>query len=281
MAVQFGFICTLITYENISSVIKVIAIASCWVLMEWIRLFLLSGFSFNPIGLALTGSVYTMQSAGLFGIYGLSFWIMVVNLFALRAYVYQSGMPFCIWGILALAPYIFGIAHYQIRAKELLSNPGTIEAILVQTAFPIEETLHFRNRDEFVLYVTDEWKKILGLIKKQKGKKTDLIVLPEFVVPFGTYTFMYPLDVAKEAFEKNFGPESLQFLPPEIFPMVKKNPDSSSSWVSNAYWAQGIANIFDAPILLGLEDVDEDESGERKYYSSAIFLKPQKKECRR
>ena len=48
--------------------------------MEWIRLFFLTGFPWNPIGLALTTNDYSVQIASFSGIYGLSFWIILTNI---------------------------------------------------------------------------------------------------------------------------------------------------------------------------------------------------------
>lgn len=62
---------------------RIILISSIWTLMEWMRLFILCGFTFNPIGLSLASSLYPLQWASLWGVLGLTFWVMLVNLFFL------------------------------------------------------------------------------------------------------------------------------------------------------------------------------------------------------
>ncbi len=52
-------------------------------LLEWVRLYFFTGFTWNPAGLAFGGSSYAIQLASLFGIYGLSFWVIWTNLGAL------------------------------------------------------------------------------------------------------------------------------------------------------------------------------------------------------
>src|SRR3989344_2196125 len=48
------------------------------------------------------------QFASLLGIYGLSFWVIFVNLFALDATTWRKRG---IWALLALFPYLFGMVH--------------------------------------------------------------------------------------------------------------------------------------------------------------------------
>jgi len=281
LGVQFGVVCRYVTTKNISSFRGVFGIASLWVLLEWARLFILSGFSFNPVGIALTTTLYSLQMASIGGIYLLSLWVIVVNLLALNAW--ESKFSFkssAVWAVVMVIPYTYGVYHYHAHANAAslhATDENEMKAILVQTAFPAEEALGIDNQAEFIAFVIDEWNQILKITKQHKGKETDLIVLPEFVVPLGTYTFVYPYSIVKESFEKHYGKESLESLPPLEVPFAKKYETEFGTeyFVNNAYWSQAIANYFDAPILLGLEDVDEDGDGIRDYYSAALMLKPQ------
>lgn len=276
MAFQFGLTSLLITQERILSISAIFGIASFWTIMEWIRLFILSGFPFNPIGLSMTVNLYSMQLATLLGVYGLTFFTMLTNLLLLRALHKRQFFPWLTWTVFALFPYFFGVIHYHYHHSSLKDETKNIEAILVQTAFPIEENLGIKTPHEFISYVMEEWNKILFLLKKQVGKKVDIIVLPEFVVPLGTYTFIYPIEKVNTAFQEIFGKDVLKLLPKNeyLFTKAVHTHQGIQYLVNNAYWAKGIANIFNAPILLGLEDVDEEASGEKNYYSSAIYIQP-------
>ena len=49
--------------------------------------------------------------------------------------------------------------------------------------------------------------------------------------------------------------------------------------VNNAFWAQAIANHYNAEVAIGLEDVDEDAEGKREIYSSALLFFPRQTTC--
>lgn len=278
MGLQFGLITRFVTKENLVSAKAVIGITALWVLMEWGRLFILSGFSWNPVGLYLSSTLYGMQGASLFGVYGLSFWVILTNLFGLKA-VKDSFRrnSVIVFALIAILPYVYGGVQYHYH-----DNPdqaeNSIDVVLAQTAFPVEEALGIKSTSEFVAYVIDEWEQILSITKKNIGKNVDLVVLPEFVVPLGTYTFIYPYETVKDRFQKQYGEENFKHLPPLKMPFAKEVQTAYGKqyFVNNAFWAQAISNTFDAPILLGLEDVDEVENGEMEYYSAALMIHPNK-----
>ena len=117
---QMGLFALLLTKARIHHWIGIISLASFWALVEWTRLFFLSGFSFNPIGVAFTDSLYSLQFASLFGMYGLSFFIILINLLFARAWIdgwKKSSVLF--WAIAALLPFLFGYAHLQIHRGHL------------------------------------------------------------------------------------------------------------------------------------------------------------------
>ena len=53
LGVQFGFLGFFITPANLHRFTFIAAIAGFWTLTEWSRLFAFSGFSWNPVGIAL------------------------------------------------------------------------------------------------------------------------------------------------------------------------------------------------------------------------------------
>ena len=119
MGCQFGLLSMLIDNKRITRITGLLGLAGFWTLMEWIRLFALAGFSWNPVGLALTSTIEGLQGASLFGVFGLSFWVILTNLLALSwASFYKlsenqySRASFRKWGtawfLIALAPYLYG-----------------------------------------------------------------------------------------------------------------------------------------------------------------------------
>jgi apolipoprotein N-acyltransferase len=146
---------------------------------------------------------------------------------------------------------------------------------------------HIYDRKLLIAYVMEQWKQILLITKKQQDKKIDLIVLPEYVVPFGTYTTVFPLDTVKQIFTEVFGEQILEKLPAldehlaESFQksQIKSADEAQITFVNNAFWLQAFANVFHAPIVAGLEDVDDIAVGKRHHYSAALYFSPACSSC--
>jgi len=282
LGIQFGFIGSLINRKRLESIFFIVGLASLWVILEWSRLFILSGFSWNPSGLALTGNVFSLQLASLMGVFGLSFWVLFVNLLAMRAWVRKKMAASFLWIIAALFPYLYGYAHLRIHETWVLqdlqeSKNPYFTAVLVQPAFPAEEAFDFGDTKNYVAFVTREWRHILNITKKHAGQHFDVMALPEFLVPFGTYTFVYPYEHVVKAFEEIFGKQSLAFLPPLDLPLAAEFPlePKGTKWmVNNAFWVQAISNYYKSEVIVGLEDAEDTIRG-REFYSAALFFRPQ------
>ena len=265
--VTFAIITAQVTKQNLKSYVRILGIASIATLFEWGRLFILSGFSWNPIGIAASANLYSLQFASLLGVYGLSFWVYVTNLLLVRAYLYASWI---VYGVVAAVPFLFGawqIKHHDQKSGR--ESPESIEALLVQTAFPIEEVLPFKTVDAYRDFVIEEWESILKSLSRYKGEKVQLIVLPEYVVPFGTYTPIFPEEKIKELFKNNLG-DKVKFQ----FPYREET--SLTSKVSNADIIQTIADHFNADVIAGLEDVEIKSKNEINYFSSAFLFESHK-----
>lgn len=278
LGVQFGLIGTLITRRRLESIFSILAISSLWVLLEWSRLFILSGFSWNPSGIALTGNLFSLQMASLVGVFGLSLWVLFVNLLGLRAWIKKSVSAGFVWLVAAFVPYIYGYMHLSLHEKWMgEGSQDHFTAILVQPGFPAEEAFDFGDTKNYIAFVTREWRHILNITKKHAGQPFDVMALPEFLVPFGTYTFVYPYENVVKAFEDIFGKQSLAFLPPLDLPLAAELPLESkgTKWVvNNAFWVQAISNYFNSEVVVGLEDAEDTPSG-REFYSAALFFRPQ------
>lgn len=279
MGIQFGLLGIFIDLNHLRRFVSLLAIAGLWVLFEWSRLFLLSGLSWNPLGLALSGNYYSLQAASIAGAFGLSFWVILVNLLALKAWCFPyKKVNLILWVGAATLPYLFGFAHVNVHESYIAENTvPTFNAVLVQTNFPLEEELGIKDREQMVNLVISEWRQILNILKKQLNNQIDLIVLPEFVVPYGTYSFVFPYEVVREAFIEAFGNESLSSLPALELPLAyqfKTSDGRSYNLVNNAFWSQAIANHFNTGLLIGLEDAEQVPSGNVELYSAALYFRP-------
>lgn len=276
LGLQFGVIGIFIQPAQFQSFNRLAGISGLWVLLEWSRLFILSGVTWNPVGMSLTSNVVSLQWASFWGVYGLSFWVIFTNLSALKAWIeYPKKLPAMIWCAAAAAPFLYGAIHLDIH-RHIAEDQKHLHALLAQPAFPIEETLELKGHHQMIPFVLQEWKQILTILKPHLGKSIDLIALPEFTVPYGTYSFVFPYAQAVSIFQEIFGIPSLAKLPPLEHPFaVKLEASDEGPWVvNNAFWSQAIANLFNAELVIGLEDAEDLPHGERVYYSAALYYQP-------
>jgi apolipoprotein N-acyltransferase len=158
----------------------------------------------------------------------------------------------------------------------------TLKVLLVQTAQPPVDFLPEADRRNLFDYALRHWQRILTDLMEHHSNKPELIVLPESSVPYGTYHPAYTYEAVLATFETLLGEEGRRALPPLEEPLAALyEEDGSDIWlVSNAFWAQALANSFDAEVVIGLahhEHVDQ----RRVSYNSALRFVPQKVEHER
>lgn len=279
--VQFGLISLLIDIRYIDKFKRILLITALWTLFEWSRLFILAGFSWNPIGLSLTGSIYAMQAASLFGVFGLSFWVIFVNLLLLRSWKkHWAPAALSLWLLAAGLPYLYGSIQLNLHGNSSTHQQDSLDhhlnVVLVNTTFPAEESLSLIEPNAMISYALEEWRQILKGIKKQSGNPIDLMLFPESIVPYGTYTTVYPLERVQAIFEDVLGPESLHSLPLPKSPYARhiRTAQEEIVFVNNAFLVQGLANYFQANLLIGLEDAEDTLLGQREFYSAAMYFLP-------
>jgi len=272
LGLQFGLFSLFITRQNLTSLFGILGLSGFWVLLEWVRLLFFSGHPWNPVGLALAGNFYSMQLASLWGVYGLSFWVMLVNLYVLGTWLSPSRLKWAVALVLMAVPYLYGFAQWQAHERAY-SSPAVsrMKVGLVQTAFPIEEMLPVDRNDLFAL-VKREWREILALSKKAAQNKVQLIALPELVVPYGTNFLVYDYEEVVRAFKDIYGPVAAGRLPGKL-PHLSREVEGV--WkVNNAFWAQGLANVTGSDVIAGLEDRDYLGNGKFRFHTAAYLFRP-------
>lgn len=273
---QWGVIAIWIKPQAFRSVANLFALAGLWVLLEWSRLFVMTGLPFNPVGLTLTASLYPLQLASYGGVYGLSFIVMLSNLFLLRAWLFPPS--WARWGAaisLILLPYLIGWELVAFHEKAFVEDQNQMNVLLVQPAVPLEDHEEgFQSAEERRSFLLNRWLRVLKTLKKQIGKEVDLIVFPELLFPFGIHYDIFPLKNVLDMFGELFG--SLPVSSFQKIPYMHPYGDEKGEewWVSNAYIVQLLSNIFDAHAVIGLEETLSQGEKERVSYSSAFHFKP-------
>ncbi len=260
MALQFAFFTRQIHRMSSLSYKAILMLSSCWVLLEWSRLYFFCGFSFNFLGVFLSSNSLSLQMASLGGVLGLSFWVVFTNLFALKVLRFDRRFRcFALWGIIALLPYIYGgvsiSVHDGLAAR---ANQRQYDIVLLQTGLTPSEKYPLYKREMDFIMPLQQWKSILQELVQYTGKTIDLVVLPEAVVPFGLEKRVYDKSAVKELFLFYFGSS-----------VEKDFPIDSFSKVSNLYFLQTLASFLNTEVAAGL-----DYQKEGLNYNSVFSIPP-------
>lgn len=259
VGLQFGLLSILIPYNRPLRLPRILAIASLWVLLEWSRFYFLCGYSWNLSGLAFCNTS-AIQFASIFGVLGLSFWVIFSNLIGLRAFLRKGIANYTIWLGLVLVPYLFGWGHLAYHQKPMeQKEPYT--CLLVQTGLLPSEKVPIQGKIRAFVSPYEQWANILTYLKEHQGKEVDLIALPEAALPFSSRAMVYDRKAVQKMCRQAFGLEAEGAFPSE---------ENSADRVTNLYWAKTIANMFEAEVVMGLDHTND--KGES--YNCAFHVSP-------
>lgn len=263
LGAEFGVLSLFLPQKGALGVRRIFFIASLWTLLEWSRLFILCGFAWNPIGLSLTAFPLSGQIASIVGIFGLSFIVMVVNLFGLNLSFLWNKRSFFVYGGVLLFPYLFGAVHIYVHEKLKTGITHPYHVALVQTALLPDQKDLYRGKEEAFIHPFLQWKEIFSYIQEHQAKHLDLIVLPEYALPFSSHATVYSyLDLIDLIGDQLEGSKSLLKAP---FAETREG----EWYVSNAFMAQALANHHGAEVIMGLES-----SSGQIYHNAAFHFTP-------
>lgn len=277
MGAQFGLVAMLVKPQRLASAIGIGGLAGLWTLMEWMRLYAMSGLSWNPIGLALAAHAYPLQLVSWGGVFALSFWVALTSLLLVRCLLLRSRLSVVTWATAAVLPYCVGAAVFHSRAANG-DGAAPWRLLAIQTGFFPEETQAFETMERYRSYVLDQWRQIAVLCAPYRGRALDVVALPEGVVAFGAYGLVHDYAQAAAIVADVFGDRDLALLPATVPPFgdtVRERDGRETVRVNNAFWAQTLANYLDTSVLIGLEDAERGDNGVSSHYSSALHFIPQ------
>ncbi|MCB1149230.1 MAG: apolipoprotein N-acyltransferase, partial [Chlamydiia bacterium] len=204
-------------------------------------------------GLALAWGDLSSQFAAFGGVYALTFVVILTNLFLAAAWERKKSSWVVSAAALAAMPYLLGGAH--LAWNRPAGDQRILTAALVQTGFPIEETLSFSGSEDYYNYILDEWREIFRLLKPVASQKMNLVALPELTVPGGTYFLIYDFDEAADALKEIFGRDVEASFPSFDYPVA--GVVAGKRKVNNAFFAYTLANYLNADLAIGLEAHEE------------------------
>lgn len=271
LGLQFGYLTRFLFAKNCAKVSTSLALAAFGTLLEWSRLFLLCGFSFNFSGMALTCYLPSMQFASVFGILGLSFLFLLSNALAFKAYKDRfHWKSIAGWALVVTFPYAFGWMSMRYNnGSESASSP--LKVLLVQTALSPSQKFPLHRFPHEFISPYEQWRQIFSYVSPYQEKDLDLIVLPESVVPFGMDLPVYTL-ANVELVAKSLHLDLTPYFPPLEAPFAELKNDL---WlVSNAFWVQTLANFADSEIIAGFDHHDKLTN---KNFNAAFCFQPKTK----
>lgn len=263
MGVQFGLLCLLVTKKNICSRFWFLLIPAAWTALEWSRIFWCSGFYFNLIGLSLASFLVTLQTASVFGVLGMSFWVMLTNVTILRAFFVRSTRSITTALLIALLPYLYGTIHLMVHTNRQQAYDAIhpkMKALVVHSKkvpeeFSPQPRPHL-SPQERSFYA---WKELITAIAPfYKKEKLDLILMPEGVVPYGSTTLLF---------------DSLEINSLFLSTFKRPFPPTTEELLASEDVAKEIAQLYSCPLIIGLEGIKRPEYSERPlFYNSAFFF---------
>lgn len=277
IGVQFAFLSFAIFSIEKMNWRNMCAIAGMWTLLEWGRLFIFTGFPWNPVAMALIANTYSLQLASLFGVYGMSFWVILTNLMAFRI-CFASFRRKLLLGYIFLIffPYGYGFLHIFYHEFQMRENHyDSLSIALIHTAITPDEKWSVQGESSPYSSAYQTWLQVLELLKEKEVYHADLVVLPESMVAFGLEHVFYDKDLAVSKFKESLGEYVLSKLPKMERPFAKEYMYNGRFryLVSNAFWAQTLCNCFVSDFIIGLDAKDK-ECGFTKNYNAAFHFKP-------
>ncbi len=160
-----------------------ILLGGLWIALEYTRSILFTGFPWCLLGVSQHGNLPIIQIADLCGVYGISFFIVVVNALIYHLFLssYLTKRRFLKWDIviaLLVAGGVVSYGHYRLTDGRTLK--GTQDSIMVGIVQG--------NMDQSVKWDPDHQVRTIDVYERLtraiSAKQVDLIVWPETATPF-------------------------------------------------------------------------------------------------
>lgn len=151
-----------------------IALASLWVVFEYIKNYFLSGFPINLLGYSQSSFTQIIQISDVFGVYSISFVIIFIN-FLIFYWLYNKNKKFLIFAVLILS-LLLGYGFIRINQMSQLENKTEIKVGVIQPNIAQEKKWRKSLKDEIIntIYTTAQY---------LENKKCDIALYPETVLP--------------------------------------------------------------------------------------------------
>jgi len=160
--------------KKIKNIYAIFFMASSWVLLEYIRNYILSGFPINLLGYSQFKFLSIIQIADIFGVYGISFVIIIINCLLFYFMENKTKKYLIISVIIILSLFVYG--NISINKFNNMKYDTELKIGVVQPN--IEQKL--KKNDKYKGIILN---RISNCAKNFDDNKLDIILYPETVLP--------------------------------------------------------------------------------------------------
>lgn len=258
MGLQFAFLSLFVSRKTVASALGILLLASIWTLLEWSRIYWCSGFYFDLTGISMSSNLLSLQTASIFGVLGMSFWVLVTNGFIARCILFPKKGTFALALLVALLPYLFGAWHLSYHEKEqsIYDTEHPPMRVLIVHSKNVPDVFKKRPHKFFTApeRALESWREMLEAIAPFYGQQFDLVLMPEGVIPYGSTSLLFTSQEIQTLFGSQFNATSAHIQDPEL---------------CSEDVAQAISSLYNSPLIIGLEGIERPH-----YFNSAFFFLP-------
>ncbi len=179
-------------FEKTNVWYQILGFSSVFVLTEYVRSFLFTGFPWNLAGTMFAFSDILVQTASLIGTYGLSFVFLICTFCLLAFFKKYHKSAVCVFCLILCAMFVFGF----YRLKNYDSTPSEIKGRIVQPSIP--QRLKW-DQDS----LEDNLENYINMSTKEGFEDVKFVVWGETATPFNPSDLAYYRMIIKEAIPKD------------------------------------------------------------------------------
>lgn len=157
-----------------NSITSVFYVSSLWMILEYIKNYFLSGFPVNLLGYSQSSFTQIIQLADVFGVYGISFLIILINML-LFYWLYNGKKKYLIFSFVIFMSVLF-YGFLRINQISNINDKDAIKIGIVQPNIEQQKKWNKNLKDEII-------NTIYNTAKYFKDKSCDIIVYPETLLP--------------------------------------------------------------------------------------------------
>jgi len=184
LALYFGIFGLLISFYPLSAIrYPLIYIPCLWVLLEYLRSYLFTGFGWALLGYSQFLNLPVIQIADITGVWGVSFLVMMVNVVIwqlMNVTSHKSQVARIKSGYLVISFFLLGASliygYYRLSLRPATGDLQPIKVSVIQGNIPQELKWQTRSR-EFIL------DRYLTLSRDASCEEPGLVIWPEAAVP--------------------------------------------------------------------------------------------------